>query len=424
MLQKKLALKIFEAFSIERWNDLIRPFAVIEMDKAAEKMVIAYIVGKYEEHEGRVLDWDWMIHASLFDLLKKIALCDIKSPVQRMIRQEYPDEYKKLDEWVTDSYRNIIGDEILFARFKSYIQNDYAVTPEIRLASRVLRAAHKYATLRELQMIERVNEPFRLRDIERQLNSDMEQFLDLRAIQLLFTKQRPYEFLMIIEQLRFQTRWNQTPRVPATSVLGHSFFVAVFTLLLEYQSGIPFCEKRRYNNFFSALFHDLPESVTRDIISPVKQATKELPEIVKHIEDEIVKKELLPLMEDFYADELRYFTSDEFENRIILTGSDAPRKKSGTSDAMSDILPMCVSFEDLNEKFNSAEYSPVDGRLIRCADHIAAFMEADSSIRHGITSSHLRDGRQNILSLYPAGKPINGADIGAFFAQFDESSSM
>ena len=38
MLGKKLILKIFEGFSIQRWNDLVRPFALVEMDKAAEKM--------------------------------------------------------------------------------------------------------------------------------------------------------------------------------------------------------------------------------------------------------------------------------------------------------------------------------------------------------------------------------------------------
>ena len=48
-MEKKFAHKIFEGFSIQRWNDLIRPFEIIEMDKAAEKMVLAYIIGKYEE---------------------------------------------------------------------------------------------------------------------------------------------------------------------------------------------------------------------------------------------------------------------------------------------------------------------------------------------------------------------------------------
>ena len=49
MISQKFALKIFEAFSIERWNDMIRPFDMVEMDKSAERMVLAYIIGKYEE---------------------------------------------------------------------------------------------------------------------------------------------------------------------------------------------------------------------------------------------------------------------------------------------------------------------------------------------------------------------------------------
>ena len=86
MINQKLALKIFEGFSIQRWNDLIRPFEFVEMDKAAEKMVLAYIIGKGEEARGVKIDWKWMIYASLFDLLRKIALCDIKAPVQQMLK--------------------------------------------------------------------------------------------------------------------------------------------------------------------------------------------------------------------------------------------------------------------------------------------------------------------------------------------------
>ena len=289
MLTKNLALKIFEGFSIERWNDLVRPHEMIEMDKCAEKMMVAYIIGKYEEAQGKSIDWDWMIHASFFELLRKIALCDIKSPVQRMIRRDYPEEYKKLNQWVVEQYRDYLPDEKLKERFVAYCCGP-APEPDTFTGhtAKVLRAAHKFSTLREFQMISVVNEKFRLDPIEEDLNQDIEGFLDLRAFQLLLTKQRPYRFLMVLEQLRFQTRWNQTPRVPRTSVLGHSFFVAILTLLLEYSSGVSFCEKRRYNNFFCGLFHDLPEAVTRDIISPVKQATDGLPQIVKRIEDEMV----------------------------------------------------------------------------------------------------------------------------------------
>lgn len=223
----------------------------------------------------------------------------------------------------------------------------------------------------------------------------------MRGLQLLVAKQQPWDFLMEIERLRFQTRWNQTPRVPRTSVLGHSYFVAALTLLMG--RDLPLCPERTYNNFFSALFHDLPEAVTRDIISPVKQATDHLPIIVKDIEDRIVERELLPLMDVAFRDEIMYLTSNEFENRI--------RKPDGSVEI--------VCFEDLQSRYNEGQFAPVDGKLVRAADHIAAFLEAWSSINYGITSNHLRDGKKNILSIYHAGMPVNGMDVHSFFREFD-----
>ena len=421
VFRKDLILKIFEGFSIERWNDLVRPFELVEMDKAAEKMVIAYIIGKFEEQRGVQLDWDWMIHAAFFDLLRKIALCDIKSPVQQMIRNEYPEEYRKLNEWVLEQYKPLLRNMELFNRFTEYCIGTPPETDSVTgQTARVLRAAHKYATMRELEMLAVVNEKIRLHNIEKRLNQDIAAYLDLRGLQLLVTKQRPYDFLMILEQLRFQTRWNQTPRVPKTSVLGHSFFVAVLTLLLEKDTGHRFCAARRYNCFFSALFHDLPEAVTRDIISPVKQATDGLPSIVKHIEDAIVEKELQPLMDDCYRDELLYFTSNEFADRIRIPGADS-LFSTELPAAVSCRIPgesVQVSFQELNTMYNLPSFVPVDGRLIRIADHVAAFVEADSSINHGITSRHLIDGRNNILKLYQPGQIVSGIDIALFFEEF------
>lgn len=400
-MNRDFALKIFEGFSIERWNDLIRPFAVIEMDKHAEKAVAAYIIAKYEESAGARIDWEWLIYACLFDLLRKIQLCDIKSPVQTLIRNEYPDEYVKLNEWVLSRYRNLIDDEGLYCKFQSYLHDlgsFSAEKKELPLTVSVFRAAHKYSTLRELEMISAVNERERLEPIRRELNADLQEYLGLRGLQLLITKQKPFDFLMRIEQLRFQTRWNQTPRVPRTSVLGHCFFVAILTLLLCRETGVQMCSKRLYNNFFSGLFHDLPESVTRDIISPVKRATDGLPAIVKDIEDKIVAKELVPLMEPFYRDEILYFASDEFSNRAVFDGC---------------VLP--VSFEELNSSFNEDKFNPVDGRLVRVADHYSALLEAELSMRHGITSHQLEDGKLNLLKAYENEETVNGIDVKRLF---------
>ncbi|MCI5645660.1 MAG: HD domain-containing protein [Treponema porcinum] len=404
MLTQKFALKIFEGFSIQRWTDLIRPFDIVEMDKAGEKMVLAYIIGKCEEQKGVFVDWIWMIYASLFDILKKIALCDIKAPIQQILKKDYASEYLRLNEWILNQYKPLIDDSALFSQFTIYEgqrAGTFDIPEKSRAAERILSAANKFATMRELQMLSVVNEPERLEKINKELLADLQGYLDLTGLQLLMTRQKSYDFIMKIEQLRFQTRWNQTPRVPKTSVLGHCFFVAVITLLLCRQSGQKMCEKRLINNYFSALFHDLPEAVTRDIISPVKQATDELPSIVKRIEDEIVNKELVPLMEPYFSDELMYFTSDEFSNRI--------KDKKGNAEV--------VSWEDLNGKYNQDDFSPVDGRTVRIADHLSALLEADSSIKHGITSSHLEYGRNSMISHYKPGETINGLDVGKLFRE-------
>ena len=401
-MDKHLILKIFEGFSIQRWNDLIRPFDLVEMDKAGEKMVIAYIIGKYEEKKGNKINWKWMAYASLFDLLKKIALCDIKAPVQQMLKKEFTREYMRLNEWVLKQYRQLITDDSLFSEFTIYIgqkAGSFKTPDDLKASIHVYNAAHKYSTIRELEMLSVVNEKERLSKIENDLKADLQPYLDLEGLQKLMTCQKEFDFLLKIEQLRFQTRWNQTPRVPATSVLGHCFFVAIMTLLLGRETNPDMCERRVVNNYFSALFHDLPESVTRDIISPVKQATDALPNIVKKIEDEIVNKELVPLMDKSYVDEVIYYTSDEFTDRI--KGKDSKVQK--------------VAWEELNGKYNKDNFNPVDGRLVRISDHLSALMEADISIKHGITSSHLQGGRDGMLELYPVDGKISGIEVNKLF---------
>lgn len=400
-MEKDLVLKIFEGFSIQRWNDLIRPFDLVEMDKAGEKMVLAYIIGKFEEKKGHKIDWVWMIYASLFDLLRKISLCDIKAPVQQMLKNEFKEEYLRLNEWVLNQYKDMIPDSKLFSEFTIYTgqkADSLPLAANLKRSLMVYNAAHKYSTIREMEMIAPVNEAARLSNIKTALEKEIQQYLELEGLQKLMTHQKEFDFLLKIEQLRFQTRWNQTPRVPATSVLGHCFYVAIMTLLLGRESNPKMCRKRIVNNFFCALFHDLPESVTRDIISPVKQATDELPNIVKKIEDEIVKKELVPLMDDYFVDEVMYYTNDEFSNRVLIDGK-----------------VRAVSWEELNEKYNSEEYNPIDGRLVRICDHFSALMEADISIKHGITSKHLISGREGTINHYKEGEIISGINVHEFF---------
>ncbi len=77
-----LLLKIYEAASMQRWNDQIKTVEFTELDKQAHKMIVAYILGRCEEDLGTEakekvqLDWISIIETGIFDFLKRIVLTD------------------------------------------------------------------------------------------------------------------------------------------------------------------------------------------------------------------------------------------------------------------------------------------------------------------------------------------------------------
>ena len=95
-------------------------------------------------------------------------------------------------------------------------------------------------------------------------------------------------------------------------------------------------------------------------------------------------------------------------DRLIKTETDV------TKDIVeNDIIPQ--RSKDLNTKYNEEGYQPIDGRLVRICDHLSALMEADISIKHGITSDHLTKGRDGTLAHYKENEIISGINVHELF---------
>jgi putative hydrolase of HD superfamily len=67
--------------------------------------------------------------------------------------------------------------------------------------------------------------------------------------------------------------------------------------------------------------------------------------------------------------------------------------------------------------YNDDRYSPIDGRIIRACDELAAFLEAHLSIGYGITSPHLVDAERTIPERY-RDTVIGGIDFGRLYEAF------
>jgi len=378
-MNAKLIKLIFATASIERWNDIPRPFKLIELDKQAHRMIIAYLIAHYEKN----VDFIKLINFGIAGLLYRAVLTDLKSPVYYFLRKK---KGKEVDEFVLKNLNGIIDEELEYY-VKLYNNTNC-------LEKRIISAASYLATKWEFEFIYNfAKDTFGINEIKKDIENELEDYYDLEGVRILDLKRKSYDFISLCGNLRFQKRWANTPRIPETSVLGHMLFVAVMSYLFTKEYGGN--KYKKYYNFFTALFHDLPEALTRDIITPVKQGVKGLETILKNYENMLIEEKILPLLPKNLKNELKILITDEFKNKIIRNEN-------------YEIV------EKIDENFINEK--GVDGSLIKISDHLGAFVEALMSIKHGIKSPELEKA-VNFLSEKYKNYKIYGINIEKYFTK-------
>ncbi len=394
MIRKSLLLRLFDSAYMQRWNDKIRPLELVELDKQGHKMIIAYVLGKYEEKKG---DFSWIeiIEGGIFELLQRIVITDLKPTILYEFKKN-EDKYKKLNQWVFKELESVISPlgEDFSDRFRAYFEDS-----DDTLNKRILSAAHFYATRWEFDIIKQLNAyDHEMITIERDLQQKQNRYYDLEGIKAgAYTKFG--RFISFAGQLRFQSRWAHVHRVPKTSVLGHMMYVAVLSYLFSLEIGA--CEKRRINNYFTGLFHDLPEVLTKDIHSPLKRSIEGLDKLIKMYEKEQMQEKIYPLLPKDWHTENKMYTENEFENIILIKGK-------------QEILQ-----EDVDNKYNLDKYSPRDGKLIKAIDKISAFIESYEAIKNGSASPELHKARWSLKFESEKNPIISGINFGEIYADFD-----
>ncbi|MFA6771562.1 MAG: HD domain-containing protein [Dehalococcoidales bacterium] len=392
-ITKELVMQLFRSASMQRWNDKVRPIALCELDKQAHKMIIAYLLGRLEEKHHPV-NWIEIIEGGIFELLQRTVLTDLHPQIFHRIKED-PQKYRSLNEWAYQELLPAIEPlgEDFCQRYRQYF-----FTSDDSASKRLISAAHFYATRWEFSFIENANpNGYEIDAIRKEITSETQKYYDLEGMKLLALYPRYGDFVNLCGELRFQRRWNTIPRLPETSVLGHMLMVAILAYLFSLQIGS--CESRRINNYYTGLFHDLPEVLTRDIISPVKKSTSGLAELIKQYEKEEMEK-VYSLLDPEWHDDIRLFTEDEFNSIIHLDGS-IVRKSS----------------EEISRCFNSNGYRPRDGELVKATDELCAFVEAYTSARNGISAPELASAMDHIRHSY-SGKTVAGIAFDALLAEF------
>ncbi|MBE6517374.1 MAG: HD domain-containing protein [Thermoplasmata archaeon] len=362
-----LLYMFFDATNMHRWNDHIRPLDLTELDKQSHKAAIAWVLGKsWESTTGESIDWRRLIEHSVFSLIERCVMTDIKPPLFHRIKVEKASEMA--DFVMSEVHRIVPRLDLDFAkRLDSYLRSKNDTRED-----ELLRAAHYMATHWEFNLVYDMNRHMvgidhTRNDIEAEIDHHDTVIANMRAVM------GNDNFIDLIGQLRFQQRWTRTPRIPVTTVLGHSLLVANAVFLNDLDKGAD--DRMLYNDYYAALFHDLPEVLTKDVITPVKMNVGGLSELLESYEEEMVESKLMPMIPESWREEFRFILYDPFSDKK-------------------------------DERFGE-----LMGRDIKAADLIAAYMEARLSRYYGVSSRVLRDAEASSLkrlSRYMTTMDVNG----------------
>ena len=383
--------KLFDLAVIERWNDHPRPFNITELDKQSHKAIIAYLLAKMEEEEkGIEINWKDLIDGLIFEALQRAVLTDIKPTLFHKLLKI---KKKEINKFVLEQYKDQLSDinEELFEKMKDYFEYEEFLQNE----KRIISAAHYLATYWEFQFIYKVaSDMYGIEETKKEIENRLEDFYDLIGVQKFSLRKKSYGFIDLCGQLRFQKRWIQTVRIPETSVLGHVFMVAslVYFILNNENKKDYVSDSCIVNTFFTALFHDLPEIVTRDIVSGIKEILGK--KDIKEIEVEETKNRIIKLLPSYIAKDIEYYLdmlngnkdkneediSDEFSNRIFK----------------GEEVKKFDSEEKFKKDYCKSEYKPVWGSLVKECDTTIALAEAVYSIKHGLISRELKRAADNM----------------------------
>lgn len=364
-----LVYTLFDAANMTRWNDHIKPINLTELDKQAHKAAIAWYLGKWEETQGHKVDWRTIIESCLFSFIQRTILTDIKPPLFHRIKKERANE---VNDYVISEFRKIVPeiDPVFSERLEKFLRKDERKS----LESQIVRAAHYLATKWEFDHIYDVNKwTWGIEDTRKNIESQIRHHDKLKGVKELLPGGWN-NFPGLVAQLRFQRRWTRTPRIPETTVLGHSLMVANMVYLNDLDNSVD--DSTCYNNYFAALFHDLPEVLTKDVISPVKANVDGLADLLEEYEINLVESEIMPHINGEWQDNFRF-----------------------------------LIFEPFSEK-DDPGHGKLLGSQIKSCDLMAAYIEALVSLRHGIKSETLRRGADDLRKkLLVKGTDIRAAEL-------------
>lgn len=314
----KATNEVFKRLNIlRRWTSFATEDKYNELAKQALNCIVAYMLAAYSEEAGITVKWERFPKIALYRAFQKTYvyfdtpehIIDEICEIGGISKDTFNEVTKQLIEENTDE---------VFAEFLCEGIGTYEL--------KIYRAATKIATL--IELVENSNSTNNLgeyRSKMQEIYKSLEEFEKLPGIgQIQDVNGNIFRILQKISTLRNKNRWAAQPYCIECSVLGHLFDTAIFAYFMSLEES-PKDEVTAAKMFFMGIFHDVAETWTTDIPSPIKDRIANFRAATEKYELKKLQDELYSKVPEFLAKKLReVMFEDEANKRYkkLLKGAD------------------------------------------------------------------------------------------------------
>lgn len=347
---------IFKWNSIARWNNFPRIENTMQTENLALVLHICTIFAKLlQEKENIKIDLNYIYKKVLFESLSNFVVSDINSDVKSRIKLINKDIIEKID--------NKIYKILLWFQMPKKIKNDFENTiNNVKSPDSIEEIVFKFAKLISSKIEIMYNYKIFTNVYEIPYNSIMKQIEEERfAFLNKYLDKDLHKYFEQINRLKYSFRWNRTERVTKVSVMSHLYIVfciSYFIWCLEEKNDDEILLMMK-----KWLLHDIPESITWDILTPTKSAEKWFREILWTVEENMIDEYLL-----WYIKQYKF--KDELKKDMLEPFDDELGKLCKLADIFSALLEAKVEedkniryknkFESIRKILNQKEYKSID----------------------------------------------------------------
>ena len=310
------------------------------MDNVGATLHTALFIAYLQQQEAWVeIDTLYLMKKILFSSFADLILSDINSGTKGYIKKL---DNKIFDELYGNAYSyflNLEAPEILKNDLQKVLQETEKETEDM-----MFLAAKKYVGYFECKMNQKVfSEMYEVPFWE--LQKEITQLSwKIPWLKILLNNPNYEKYLAHIYRLSFSMRWNQYQRTSPISVMSHKVIVVYLSYIIA-TIWNEYGEKNDIQQMMlRAIYHDVPEVITGDIITPTKKAVPGFEWLLEEVEKTMMDDYLFEYISDEYQTYLEPYILNPFDGDL--------GKKTKYADVFSALIEAKIEARAGNHFFH------------------------------------------------------------------------